>query len=151
GLGMLRAPEVRVLRRGSELVAITPEIREFFKEPKALIIAKANVRSRVHRRVHMDYVGVKRFDAEGRLVGELRVAGLFTSTVYPRSTRSIPYLRHKVDAVIQRSKFGHDSHSGKALVNVLETYPRDELFQIDEATLFRFALEILLLDERPRV
>jgi len=151
GLGILRAPEARVLRRGSELVSITPEIREFFKEPKALIIAKANMRSRVHRRVHMDYVGIKRFDRDGGLVGELRITGLFTSTVYTRSTRSIPYLRRRVDAIIQRSKFDPDSHSGKALVNVLETYPRDELFQIDEATLFRFAMEILLLDERPRV
>ena len=63
GLGILRAPDVHVLRRGNELVSITPEIMEFLKEPKPLIITKANVRSRVHRRVHMDYIGVKRFDA----------------------------------------------------------------------------------------
>ena len=63
GLGILRDPEVRVLRRGKELVLITPEIMEFLNEPRVLIITKANVRSRVHRRVHMDYIGVKRFDA----------------------------------------------------------------------------------------
>jgi glutamate dehydrogenase len=151
GLGILRAREVRVLRRGTELVSITPEIMEFLKEPKALIITKANVRSRVHRRVVMDYIGVKRFDAEGRLSGEFRIVGLFTSTVYTRSTRTIPYLRRKVDAVVKRAGFDLDSHSGKALVNVLESYPRDELFQIDEDLLFQFALEILYLDERPRV
>src|ERR1043166_2064378 len=151
GLGILRAREVRVLRRGHELVSITPEIMEFLKEPKALIITKANVRSRVHRRVHLDYIGVKRFDAEGRLVGEFRIVGLFTSTVYTRSTRTIPYLRRKVDAVMKRAGFDPDSHSGKALVNVLESYPRDELFQIDEDLLFQFTLEILYLDERPRV
>jgi glutamate dehydrogenase len=151
GRGILRAREVRVLRRGRELVSITPEIMEFLKEPKALIITKANVRSRVHRRVHMDYIGVKRFDAEGRLTGEFRIVGLFTSTVYTRSTRTIPYLRRKVDAVMKRAGFDPDSHSGKALVNVLESYPRDELFQIDEDLLFQFALEILYLDERPRV
>jgi glutamate dehydrogenase len=151
GRGILRAREVRVLRRGRELVSITPEIMEFLKEPKALIITKANVRSRVHRRVVMDYVGVKRFDAEGRLTGEFRIVGLFTSTVYTRSTRTIPYLRRKVDAVGKRAGFDLDSHSGKALVNVLESYPRDELFQIDEELLFQFALEILYLDERPRV
>src|SRR5207302_11373399 len=130
---------------------ITPEIMEFLKEPKALIITKANMRSRVHRRVHMDYIGVKRFDAEGKLAGEFRIVGLFTSTVYSRTTRSIPYLRRKVDAVMKRAGFDRDSHSGKALVNVLENYPRDELFQVDEDTLYRFALEVLFLDERPRV
>jgi glutamate dehydrogenase len=151
GLGMLRAKEVRVLRRGSELVTITPEIMEFLKEPKALIITKANMRSRVHRRVHMDYVGVKRHDAEGKLAGEFRIVGLFTSTVYSRPTRSIPYLRRKVDAMMKRAGFDPNSHSGKALVNVLENYPRDELFQVDEDTLYRFALEVLSLGERPRV
>jgi glutamate dehydrogenase len=150
-LGILRDPNVHVLRRGSELVSITPEIMEFLKEPKALIITKANVRSRVHRRVHMDYIGVKRFDDDGRLIGELRIVGLFTSTAYTRSTRSIPYLRRKADALMRRSGFDPDSHSGKAFAAVLESYPRDDLFQIDEDTLYRFVLAIMHLDERPRV
>ena len=151
GLGILRAHDVRILRRGHEFVAITPEILEFLKEPKALIITKANVRSRVHRRVHMDYIGVKRFDPDGRVAGEFRIVGLFTSTVYTRPPKTIPYLRRKVDAVFRRTGLDPEGHSGKALVNVLESYPRDELFQIDEDTLFRFAIEILYLDERPRV
>ena len=109
------------------------------------------MRSRVHRRVHLDYVGVKRFDRDGKLVGECRFCGLFTSTAYTRSVRTIPYLRRKVDNVIRRAGFDASSHSGKALVNVLENYPRDELFQIDEDTLYQFALAILQLDERPRV
>src|SRR5206468_12863649 len=120
-------------------------------EPKLLIVTQAAVRARVHRRVHMDYIGIKRFDRDGRLAGELRIVGLFTSTAYTRSTRSIPYLRGKVDAVLRRAGFDPEGHSGKALTNVLESYPRDELFQIDEDTLFRFAVEILYLDERPRV
>jgi glutamate dehydrogenase len=151
GLGILRGAEVRVLRRGSDLVAITPEIMEFLNEPRVLIITKANVRSRIHRRVHMDYIGVKHFDIAGNLVGEYRFVGLFTSTVYTRSTRSIPYLRRKVDAVVTRAGFDPDGHSGKALVNVLETYPRDELFQVDEDTIHRNALMIMQLDERPRI
>ena len=151
GLGILRNRDVHVLRRGAELVSITPEIRAFLADPKPLIVTKADVRSRVHRRVYMDYVGVKRFDADGRLTGELRIVGLFTSTAYTRSTRTIPYLRRKVDALVRRSGFDPDSHSGKALVNVLENYPRDELFQIDDDTLQQFALAIMHLDERPRV
>jgi glutamate dehydrogenase len=151
GLGLLRSEDARLLRRGNQLVTITPEIREFLKEPKLLIVAKAAIRSRVHRRVHLDYIGVKRFDADGNLVGESVLCGLFTSTAYTQSARAIPYLRHKVDHIISRAGFDPLSHSGKALVNVLENYPRDELFQIDEETLYQFALAILQLGERPRV
>ncbi|HEY4775704.1 MAG TPA: NAD-glutamate dehydrogenase, partial [Xanthobacteraceae bacterium] len=151
GLGVLRRRETHVLRRGRELVSITPEIMEFLQQPKVLIITKANVRSRVHRRVYMDYVGVKRTDAEGHLTGELRIVGLFTSTAYTRSARTIPYLRRKIDTIIRRAQFSPEGHSAKTLVNVLETYPRDELFQIDEELLYEFAQAILYLDERPRV
>jgi glutamate dehydrogenase len=151
GLGLLRSHEMRLLRRNGQPVTITPEIREFLEEPRLLIVAKATVRSRVHRRVPLEYIGVKRFDNDGKLIGERRFCGLFTSTAYTRSTRAIPYLRRKVDHIIRRAGFDQYSHSGKALVNVLETYPRDELFQIDEDTLYRFALAILQLDERPRV
>ena len=151
GLGVLRGGDVPVLTRGGQAVTMTPQIRAFFDEPKTLIVTKANVKSRVHRRVYLDYIGVKRFDADGNLVGEFRIVGLFTSTAYTRSTRSIPYLRRKVDAVLTRAGFDPETHSGKALVNVLETYPRDELFQIDEDTLYQFALSILQLEERPRV
>src|SRR5262249_10533704 len=134
-----------------ELLEFTPEILAFLQEPQPLIITKAAARSLVHRRVFMDYVGVKRFDATGRLVGEFRIVGLFTSTVYTRSPRTIPYLGRKVDAVRARAGFDPEGHSGKALANVLDSYPRDELFQLDEDTLYHFALLILQLDERPRV
>ncbi|MGB8549922.1 MAG: NAD-glutamate dehydrogenase domain-containing protein, partial [Xanthobacteraceae bacterium] len=150
-LGVLRHRAMRVLHRGHELIAVTPEILAFLQEPKALIITKSNVRSHVHRQVYMDYVGVKRHDAQGRLIGESRIIGLFTSTAYTRSARSIPYLRRKLEAVERRAGFSPEGHSSKALVNVLETYPRDELFEIDEQQLYEFALAILYLGERPRV
>jgi glutamate dehydrogenase len=151
GLGILTDPEVRVLRRGSEFVVITPEIRDFLMKPEPLIVSKANVKSRVHRRVHMDYVGIKLFDADGELAGELRVVGLFTATAYTLSSKHIPFLRRKVDSVIERAGYDPDSHSGRALLNVMESYPRDELFQIEPALLYEFAMAILQLDERPRV
>ncbi len=151
GLGVMRSREMRVLKRGSELLEFTPEIMAFLKEPKLLIVAKANVRSHVHRRVYLDYIGVKRFDAGGNLIGEFRIVGLFTSTAYTRSTRTIPYLRRKLAAVEAKAGFDSNSHSGKSLANVLESYPRDELFQIDDDTLFAFATAIMQLDERPRV
>ena len=150
-LGIMRLPELRVLKRGEELLEYTPEIMAFLKEPRLLIIAKANIHARVHRRVYLDYIGIKRFDASGNLVGEQRIVGLFTSTAYTRSAHSIPYLRRKIAGVEARAGFVANSHSGKALTNVLEHFPRDELFQIDEDTLYHFALAIMQLDERPRV
>ena len=151
GLGVLRRAEAQELkaapaRRLSPLpcTSITPN-----RPP--LLITKASLRSRVHRRVFMDMVSVKRFDTNGNVSGEFRIVGLFTSTAYTRSTRSIPYLRRKVDALLKRARFSPSGHSGKALVNALETYPRDDLFRIDDDLLFEFAMLILDLDERPRV
>lgn len=151
GLGILRDPEVKVLRRGTEMVVMTSEIREFMREPTLLIVIKANVSSRVHRRVRMDYVGIKLYTPDGRLEGELRLVGLFTSGAYTRSVRQIPYVRHKVTRVLQRAGFDPNSHSGKALMHILEDYPRDELFQVDVDILYDFVMEILILYERPRV
>ncbi|WP_375787786.1 NAD-glutamate dehydrogenase [Bradyrhizobium sp. Pha-3] len=151
GLGVLRDPDAKVLRRGSEMVVMTSEIREFMHDPTLLIVIKANVSSRVHRRIRMDYVGIKLYTPDGRLEGELRVVGLFTSGAYTRSARQIPYVRHKVTRALQRAGFDPNSHSGKALMHILEEYPRDELFQIDVDTLYNFVMEILILYERPRV
>ena len=151
GLGILRDPEISELKAVAGHDVMMREMRAFLEEPKVLMINKASIRSRVHRRVFMDYIAVKRFDRNGRAVGELRIVGLLTSTAYTRSTRSIPYIRRKVSAVIDRAGFSSAGHSAKALANVLETYPRDELFQIDEATLLEFAVAIMQLGERPRV
>src|SRR6202011_591126 len=120
GLGILRDPDTKVLRRGSEMVVMTPEIREFMHEPTLLIVIKANVSSRVHRRIRMDYVGIKLYAPDGRLEGELRVVGLFTSGAYTRSARQIPYARHKVSQVLEHAGFDADSHSGKAAQHILE-------------------------------
>ena len=151
GLGILADPDVLVLRRGTEAVTTTPEIRAFLHGPEPIIVTKANTKSLVHRRIYLDYIGVKTFDAAGKVAGELRIVGLFTSTAYTRSVMNIPYLRSKAQAVIAKSGFDAHDHSGKALINVLESYPRDELFQVGVPTLRKFAEAILALGERPRV
>jgi len=151
GLGILADPNTLVLRSGTQAVVTTPEIRDFLNGPDALIVTKANTKSKVHRRIYLDYVGVKTFDAKGKLDGELRIVGMFTSTAYTRSVASIPYLRSKAQAVIDKSGFDPADHSGKALINVIESYPRDELFQIDVPSLRKFSSAILALGERPRV
>jgi glutamate dehydrogenase len=150
-LGILRHRSSEVMTAGGERLDLPAAARDFLKEPQPLVIIKTNQQSRVHRRATMDLVGVKRYDKAGRLVGIFRIVGLFTSTAYTRSTRGIPYLRRKAAAVIARAGLDAASHSGKALAVVLENYPRDELFAIDEDTLLRFSLLILQLDERPRV
>ena len=151
GLGILADPALNVLRKGRELVAITPEVRAFLAEPVPLIIAKASVKSLIHRRVHMDYVGVKLFASDGSVTGELRVIGLFTSSAYTDTVDEIPVIRRKAADVIRNAGVDRASYSGRALRNILEFYPRDELFQIDVSTLSAFTQDIMSLYERPRV
>src|SRR5215468_5678233 len=151
GLGVLRDPTVQVLRRGTELVAMTPEVRRFFLEPAPLIITKANVVSRVHRRAHMDYIGVKTYRGDGTPKGETRFVGLFTSQAYVIPPSQIPLLRHKVETVLTASGYPAASHAGKGLLNILDTFPRDELFQIGAKELQAWCEGILDLETRPRV
>ncbi|MDM9624468.1 NAD-glutamate dehydrogenase [Rhizobium sp. S152] len=151
GLGILSNPDVLVLRTGKDAVTTTPEILAFLDGPDFLIVTKANVKSVVHRRGYMDYVGVKRFDAEGNVTGELRIVGLFTSTAYTSLASEIPLLRSKVEKVKEHFGFDPMSHSGRMLDNTLESYPRDDLFQIDTMQLATFAEQINELADRPRV
>ncbi|HEY5337553.1 MAG TPA: NAD-glutamate dehydrogenase [Rhizomicrobium sp.] len=151
GLGVLAHVDARVIRRGEDRTTLTPEVRAFLNLPTPLIITKSNERSLVHRRVHMDYVGVKLFGRDGKLVGERRFVGLFTSGAYSRRPNEIPLLRLKVQHVSERANLMPNSHDGKALAHILDNYPRDELFQIGEDELFATAMGILRLGERPKV
>ena len=152
GLGILSDPDVTVLRRDSHSSpTTTEEVRAFLYGPEPLIVTKANAKSVVHRRAYLDYIGVKIYSAKGALAGELRIVGLFTSTAYTRSVFKIPYLRSKAETVITKSGYDASDHSGKALINVLESYPRDELFQIPVPILRKHAEAILGLVDRPRV
>ena len=150
-LGILRDPDLVLMTRGGKPVTMTPEIRDFLFRPDPLIITKANARSSVHRRTHLDYIGVKRYTPDGRLAGELRIAGLFTSTAYTKSVLTIPVLRHKARAVLDSVEADPTSHTGKSLINILENWPRDEMFQISTRQLTNFAMIASALDERPRI
>ena len=151
GLGLLRDPHMKVLRRGRDLTHMTPEVRKFYFSPDPIIVTKANIKSDIHRRSYMDYIGVKLYDEQGHLTGELRIVGLFTSSAYASKVSSVPLLRQKLDYVLDRSGHGRDSHTGKALTNIIETFPRDELFQISNDQLAAYASEIETLDHSPRV
>ena len=150
GLGVLRRDDRRIVRRGQDRAVLTPEVRGFLMQPSPLIITKSIERSMVHRRVQEDYIGIKRFNRSGQLVGERRFVGLFTSHAYNESPRNIPFLRRKVANVTYRAGLPKSGHRAKALAQVLETFPRDELFQISEDDLLRIAPGIAYLSDRPR-
>ena len=151
GLGILRDPRVIVFRGLRSLHTMPPEVRAFVRRPDLLMVTKSNVKSTVHRPVHLDVIGVKRFDDRDRVVGQRLFVGLFTSSAYSLSPREIPVLRRKLRTIFDRAGFPAASHTGKALTHILETYPRDELFQASDETLFEIAMGILNLQERQRV
>ncbi len=150
-LGVLRDPARLVLRRGNEPAILSAILRRELEAGEPVVVAKSNLRSRVHRRVYMDYIGVRRFSESGKPTGEVRFVGLFTVQAYDQAARDIPLLRGKVSRVLARAGFLKGSHNSTRLANILETFPRDELFQIGEDELFRISLDILHLFDRPRV
>jgi glutamate dehydrogenase len=151
GLGILSDDNYSVFDRQKNFERMPAEVRAFMRQPQLLAIMKSNKRATVHRPVHMDTIGIKRFDADGNPSGEQLFIGLFTSVAYNKSPREIPLLRRKVERVIARAGFDPNSHDGKALLHILESHPRDELFQATDDELFEIALGILHLQERQRV
>jgi glutamate dehydrogenase len=151
GRGLLRDDSYRLFDGVRDVAQFPPDLQQFLESPQILMISKSNRRSTVHRPVQLDTVGVKSFDAEGRLVGQRVIVGLFTSSSYNQPTHTIPVLRRKVMRTLDRARLAPDSHDGKALRHILDTYPRDELFQISEADLFATAMGILHLQDRARV
>ena len=144
GLGILRADQDMSPAAGK----LPPLVKAKAREKTLLVLAKANSKATVHRSVYLDYVGVKVFDESGEVVGERRFLGLFSSAAYTESLMRIPVLRVKAQAVIDEAGFDPMSHTGKALLDVLETYPRDELFQTPVEGLVRIAEAVLRTRER---
>jgi glutamate dehydrogenase len=146
GLGILRDTD-----GDHGVVKLPREARGLARAKDILVLTKANSRATVHRPAYLDYVGVKRFDEAGEVVGERRFLGLYTSSAYSARPDEIPLLRRKARKVRERSGLPPGSHADKALVEILESYPRDELFQISDDELFETAIGILHLGERQRV
>ena len=144
GLGLLRYDQPH----SGSFGRLSTEARAKAREPHLLIITKATSRATVHRSTYLDYVGIKVFDADGAVTGEKRFLGLFTSSAYTESVLRVPIIDTKVQQVLTASGFTADSHSGKDLLEVLETYPRDELFQTSADELYYLATTVLHLQER---
>ena len=148
-LGIFKINQEELQSRG--LAGLPPEVQHFVHQAEPIEITKSNRHSVVHRDVLMDYVGVKRYDAQGKVVGESRFLGLFTSSVYYQNTSEIPYIRSKVARVMEEAGFDRAGHSGKVLRATLEFFPRDELFQIGFEELLEMTLGIVSLEERPGI
>ncbi len=148
GLGVLR----EALRDAStsDTTRLAPGAAKFIDAPEPIFLTKANSRATVHRPGYLDYVGIKIFDAQGRVCGQRRFLGMYTSNVYMVPAEDIPLVRRKVADVIRRTGFLPNGHLAKTLVTILEQYPRDELFQMDSEALHDIALGILRLQERQR-
>jgi glutamate dehydrogenase len=150
-LGILRDEAHPVFGGLRDLSSLPADVQDFVRRRELLVVTKSNRRATVHRTAHMDAIGVRRFDANGEVVSIRVFLGLFTSLAYSRDPRSIPLLRLKVRRVVERAGLSPTSHDGKALLHILDTFPRDELFQTDEDQLFSTVTGILNLQERQRI
>ncbi|MFE6483866.1 NAD-glutamate dehydrogenase [Streptomyces sp. NPDC057757] len=155
GLGILRSDPRHV---GEDSHPVSPsferlpaDARAKAREHRLLVLTKANSRSTVHRPSYLDYVGVKKFDADGNVIGERRFLGLFSSAAYTESVRRVPVVRRKVEEVLRGAGFSPNSHDGRDLLQILETYPRDELFQTPADELRSIVTSVLYLQERRRL
>ncbi|MEV7584211.1 NAD-glutamate dehydrogenase [Streptomyces erythrochromogenes] len=156
GLGILRSDPHHSGKEDGHPVSpsfnrLPADARAKAREHRLLVLTKANSRSTVHRPSYLDYVGVKKFDADGNVVGERRFLGLFSSAAYTESVRRVPVIRRKVAEVLERAGFSPASHDGRDLTQILETYPRDELFQTPVDQLQSIVTSVLYLQERRRL
>jgi glutamate dehydrogenase len=144
GLGILRHDK----HGSTSFAALPPEVRARARDRQRLILTKANSRSTVHRPNYLDYIAVKRVNDAGEVVGEHRFLGLFTHAAYHESITRVPVLRRKLASVLEAAGMTADSHDGQDLTEILEGYPREELFQISVPELTPIALDVLALRER---
>lgn len=149
GLGILRDSIAPL--SDDALMPMSEHAYASINTPQPLLITKATSRSSVHRPVFMDYIGIKLYDGEGRLCGEKRFLGLYSSSAYLSELRQIPLIREKLRKVTDCFDLRRSSHRARALTFVLQSLPRDELFQADWEDLYRCAAGVMQLQERQRV
>ncbi|KTD20280.1 NAD-glutamate dehydrogenase [Legionella lansingensis] len=149
GLGVLRQSMSKSSARS--ISAMTPEARELTLSSRILVMSKTNTEATVHRRAYTDYIGIKRFNKKGQVIGERRIIGLYTSAAYNTNPKHIPFLRHKVALIMKNSNLNPRGHAGKVLLNILETLPRDDLIQGSEDELLEIAMGIFYMQERRRI
>ncbi len=147
-LGMLKFKQEN---NGCQLSQLPISAQKLIFSKQHLMIGKTAIRSTIHRPAYADFISVKVFDKKNRVVGERRFIGLYTAVAYNSSPKQIPLLRYRVNNVLKRAGFKPKSHADRAMLNILETLPRDDLFQASEEELLELAAGILHLQERQRI
>ncbi|MCH1919198.1 NAD-glutamate dehydrogenase [Shewanella sp. A3A] len=150
-LGLMKKPGKDQPEHGLRLSNFSDSARRQALDSKVLVLTKSSARSRVHRPAYVDYVGIKRFDEQGNVIGEARFVGLYTSNLYNRSPRAIPMLAEKVQRVMDMSELTPRSHDFKTLLNILENLPRDEIIQASVDELYEMARGVLEMQDRDKL
>jgi len=149
GLGVLRKVSDKSVSRN--ISALPPEARALILSSHILLVSKTNTEATVHRNAYTDYIGVKRFNDKGQVIGERRIIGLYTSAAYNTNPKHIPFLRHKVNQILKSSQLNPNGHAGKVLLNIIDTLPRDDLIQAPEEDILEMAMGIFYMQERRRI
>ncbi len=149
-LGLLRKDDATA--ESVVLSTLSPDAQKVaLNNQEVVVLTKTRTLSTVHRPGQIDYIGIKRYNDKGDVIGEHRFLGLYASTVYNRSPRNIPVMRKKILEVVERSGLVPHSHDFKALRDIIETFPRDELFQMSSEDLLGIGMGVLYIKERPIV
>ncbi|PRZ44377.1 glutamate dehydrogenase [Antricoccus suffuscus] len=141
GRGILRADRDQTRPRKP----LPPPSQKIAREKKLLTMTKAASRSTVHRAAYLDYIGIKQFDAKGEVVGERRFIGLLTSAAYRQRVQHVPIIGHKLARIMDESGLDPMSHTGKDLRDIIESFPRDELFQASVEQILAVAVAVMQL------
>ncbi|MBL0941188.1 MAG: NAD-glutamate dehydrogenase [Alphaproteobacteria bacterium] len=127
------------------------ETMPFILHPETILITKTTHISNVHRPVPMDSISIKKLDDNGNIIGIQEFIGIFTSLAYSSCARDIPLLRRKISHVMKKSGFSNLSHDEKTLTHIMDSLPRDELFQASEEELLEMGIKILSIQEQPQL
>ncbi|MEU4802770.1 NAD-glutamate dehydrogenase [Actinosynnema sp. NPDC023587] len=146
GLGVLRQDSL-----AARSLTAGPDAGAQALSPELLVLTQASAQSSVHRSVYPYYVGVKTFDAEGNVTGEHRFLGVFSTTALHEDVLDIPAIERRVRDVIHRAGFPLHSYSGQRMLEVIQDYPRTELFSVDTETLYQNVTGVIALAERRRL
>ncbi|MGI5502181.1 NAD-glutamate dehydrogenase [Lentzea sp. CA-135723] len=146
GLGVLRQDSL-----AARSLTAGPDNGAQALSPDLLVLTQASAQSSVHRSVYPYYVGVKTFDGEGNVTGEHRFLGIFSTTALHENVLDIPVVERRVREVIHRAGFPLQSYSGQRMLEVIQNYPRTELFSVDAETLYQTTTGVIALAERRRL
>ncbi len=147
GLGILSDVSSSAFSERTPLDTLDPQVRQRIEDGDLLVFSKTNAYSRVHRRARMDYIGVRKVSADGEIVGESRLIGLFTSKAYMEPATETPLLHHKLDQILTAEDLIPGSHDYKQAVELFESFPKDELFQASTAELRRLVVGLLQVEK----